>query len=312
MASKYSAEELAQLSEEEREGLAELEAEERAESGDDGAEDGAAEDTGKSAGEAGAGADAGAAAAPDPAATPTAAEAPPPPVTDRGGAPFPTYELPADYEQRIKTLETQRAQVAQQFDDGDLTGAELNQKLAALNREEQDLRETKLRAEISYDARLEGWKMSATSFIEANPQYAPGTPLFNMLDAQVKTLQEAATNPFDPKILAEADAKVKEQVAEIARLTGMAPPPATPAAKPAAAAAQTPAAAAATAAAAAAAEKPAIPPTLATIPAAALEDTGQGSEFAHLDRLAQTDIAKYEAALARLTPEQLERYEQGG
>lgn len=309
MSSRYTAEELAQLSEEEREGIAELEAEERAESGDDGDEEGAAADAGKAADDAGASADGGAAAAPAAAATQTAAEAAPPPVTDRGGTPFPTYDLPPDYDQRIKTLETQRAQVAQQFDDGDLTGAELNQKLAALNREEQDLRETKLRAEISYDARLEGWKMSATSFIEAHPQYAPGTPLFNMLDAQVKTLQEAATNPFDPKILAEADAKVKEQVAEIARLTGMAPP-ATPAARPPAAAAPTPAAAAA--AAAAAAEKPVIPPTLAAVPAAALEDTGQGSEFAHLDRLAETDNAKYEAAIARLTPEQLERYQQGG
>lgn len=287
---KYSAEEMAQLTEDEREGLAELEAEERAEAGDDGVDPAA-----------GADADADAEkdpAAPDPAPSAEADKgASPPPAVDKGGTPFPTYEMPADYDTRLSTLETQRAAVAQQFDDGDLTGAELNAKLAALTREEQELREQKLRAEISYDARLEGWKMSATAFIQANPQYSPGSPLFRMLDEEVKTLQNAAANPFDPKILIEAEAKVKTQLAEIAKLTGMASPAKTQA--PAAGTAPT-------------GEKPAIPPSLAAIPAAALEDTGTGSEFAHLDRLMQTNYPKYEEALAKLTEEQRERYEMGG
>lgn len=51
-----------------------------------------------------------------------------------------------------------------------------------------------------------------------------------------------------------------------------------------------------------------IPPTLAHAPAAAIESEGDSGEFAHIDKL--QGIAQ-EQALARLTPEQQERYLQG-
>lgn len=51
-----------------------------------------------------------------------------------------------------------------------------------------------------------------------------------------------------------------------------------------------------------------IPPTLAHAPAAAIESEGDTGEFAHIDKL--QGIAQ-EQALARLTPEQQERYLQG-
>jgi hypothetical protein len=53
----------------------------------------------------------------------------------------------------------------------------------------------------------------------------------------------------------------------------------------------------------AAADRSALPPTLAGVPAAA--DASVGSEFAHLDGLEGTALEK---ALARMTPDQQERY----
>ncbi|PTM61894.1 hypothetical protein [Phreatobacter oligotrophus] len=294
--SKFTKDEIDQLTDEEREGLAELEAEERAENGEDDAE---ADAEGGGDADAGAGSDAAAAEA---AAAKPAAGDPPPAEQSKdtaappAAAPFPIYEMPADYERRISTLEQQRTELARQFDDGDLTGAEFQSKLSALNREETDLREAKLRAEISYDTQLEGWKQTATAFIQANPQYEPGSLLFKMLDEAVRGLQNNSERPFDPAILHQAHQQVQ---AELTRFTG-APQQAAGAqpAKGAPAGKTLP-------------PPPAIPPSLATIPAAALEDTGQGSEFAHLDRLLQTDPLKYEQALAKLTDEQRERYEQG-
>lgn len=49
-----------------------------------------------------------------------------------------------------------------------------------------------------------------------------------------------------------------------------------------------------------------IPPTLAGIPAAAESDAGDDGEFSHLDKLSGMD---FERAIARLTPDQKERYE---
>lgn len=51
-----------------------------------------------------------------------------------------------------------------------------------------------------------------------------------------------------------------------------------------------------------------IPPTLSGMPAAEQPDVGGGDEFSHLDRLEGFDL---EAALAKMTPEQQERYLQG-
>lgn len=55
----------------------------------------------------------------------------------------------------------------------------------------------------------------------------------------------------------------------------------------------------------------AIPPTLGGIPAAAETEAGDDGEFAHLDKLAQKGGMEFERALARLTPDQKDRYERG-
>lgn len=302
MDNRYNDDELADLTAEEREGLKELAEETGSDAGDGGAAPGA--DAGNAGGAAGAddgaGAEAAAAAAAEAAAEAAAAKTAA--VADGGAPPssFPDYQMPENYDERMSTIDNQRKEVAKQFDDGDITGSEMNAKLTALNREESQLNEARIRAELAYDVRLEGWRTTVHEFIDANPQYKPGSVLFTALDAQVRALQDKAPNPFSPSIMQDAHRHVQAEVraalglpAElVGKDRGAADPAAQPAAKPKPAA-------------------PEIPPTLAGVPAAALEDTGQGDSFAYLDRLQATDYEKFEAALAALSDADRARYERG-
>lgn len=314
MSGKYTQDELAALTEEEREGLAELEAEEAEDAGGD-ADEGDAAEGEETAGDGGDAADPEAgegdsvekaapeadaeaqhrqeeAATTEPEAEARAAEpAPPQPVRD--------YGYPENYDQRVADIDAKRDDLAQKLDDGDISGREFNAQSRELDRQAQDLREQRLRAELARDRDLDAWQANVGRFLAEHPQYEAGSFLYNVLDGEVTRLQKSVGGSLDPALLQQAHANI------LAQMRGAAPAaePAKPAAKPVVPPAP--------AAKAAAKPKPAIPPTLAHVPAAATEETGETSAYAYLDRLAGTDHARYLAELQKLTPEQLERYENG-
>ena len=131
---------------------------------------------------------------------------------------------------------------------------------------------------------------------EAGAQFDRAIRLFAQ-DAIDRGLTDAVGNMAASRdALAEAQALMLRRFGKSAAAAPSAPaaaPGAAPAAAPTAPPVRKPAAA----------DRSALPPTLAAIPAAA--DASVGNEFAHLDGLEGTALEK---ALARMTPDQQERY----
>lgn len=132
---------------------------------------------------------------------------------------------------------------------------------------------------------------------EAGAQFDRAIRLFAQ-DAIDRGLTDAAGN-----MAASRDALAEAQALMLRRFgKSAAAAPSAPAAAPAAGAPSAPPAASGTRKPAAV-DRSTLPPTLAGVPAAA--DASVGSEFAHLDGLEGTALEK---ALARMTPDQQERY----
>nr|WP_182312292.1 hypothetical protein [Comamonas testosteroni] len=132
---------------------------------------------------------------------------------------------------------------------------------------------------------------------EAGAQFDRAIRLFAQ-DAIDRGLTDAAGNMAASRdALAEAQALMLRRFGKSAAAApsapAAAPPAGAPSAPPAASSTRKPAAV----------DRSALPPTLAGVPAAA--DASVGSEFAHLDGLEGTALEK---ALARMTPDQQERY----
>jgi len=310
----YSQEELAELSEEELEGLKELEAAEAAENGDEddddldaGAEpdadadadadadegedvdtenqdDGAEEEVEASTDEAPDAADAANKDGDD--------EADKEPEEASGNAPKPTFVAPDDLEKRLTDIGKEKDAIAEKFDDGEITAQEHREQLKKLDDEEWALRSQKVRAEVSDDILRQQFVGAATNFVNKSERFKPGTRLYKMLDQEVRDMQEADPgNMYDPGIIAKAAASIEKELGFESAVPKTDPKD----------------------------EKKDggkgkrgkkgladIPPTLADVPASdPVED--DGSEFAHIDRL---DGEAHERALAKLSPADRERYMQ--
>lgn len=312
MPPKLSEEELALLTEEEREGLEDDSLVDEGEDAETGAEEQAA---------AAAAAEAAEPAKPDPAKKPegepggdddvddaaakakaaedqaaaaaAAAEAekkPDEPEQDRQPkkqSVLPDWQAPEDAQAKLTEISTQLDELATKFDDGEMTAAEYRQQTRVLEQQQRDIDRQLLKAEMAQEAQQDHQKRSEETwyndtvpgFLKEYPEYQGKDLLLGALDAAVRRLQAAQPdNQFDPAILAQADAQVRAEL-------GLAPrsKPATPAPK----------------------VERELPPSLATVPAADIDDIDGGSEFAAIDRLSGVD---YENALAKMPDEMRERY----
>lgn len=303
--SQYTDAELDELTDEEREGLKEMEAEGRGEASEDDEPQSEADGDAEKAAKA----EKGDEAAEEPEAAPEvaavidaavtdkpaeapAAEAPAAPPAPAAPSPrLPLYELPENFGEQLTSLETRRTELATRFDDGELTAREYREQDRALEREERELHQQQLRAEMSRDMVVEAWTTQVTTFLSAHPQYAKGSPLYAALDAEVRRLQQDADQPLDPKLLAEAHESVDRQIRAAMGMpaAGAAASAPKPAPKPAA-------------------RQIEAPPTLAHVPAAGITETGDTGNYAALDRLMETNYEAYEAELAKMTDAQRDRY----
>lgn len=302
MADKLTDAELALLTEEEREGLLEDDDEDGGDEGGDDADLAAAAVAPEVKKAAEAGNDDGGddsdeppAAAPSQAANPEQTAAEPAkaqevaPSADEPAEPTPAWVLPGDFEERLNAVKTQKAEVAKKFDDGELTGDEFRAELAKLDDQHEDLRERKIMANIAIETAKRDFGAGVESFLGAHPQYEKGSTLYTLLDAEVRKLQSSAANPLNPKLIEKAHAKIS---ADIAKAYGV-QQPAAKQQEPTKGAKQ---------------KRPEPPPSLGGVPAADIDDTGDGGEFAQLERLMNTDSVTYERELARLSPEARDRF----
>lgn len=222
------------------------------------------------------------------------------PETDDGGEedemPAPrrrieTVKAPDDADARLAEIAKRRDELAEQFDNGDITAKEFQAEIAKLDDERLEIKMALNRAEMVEELRKDTWlNQTVPAWLSRHAVYGENETLHGMLDLEVRKLQvkamEDGGDPFDPAILDRAH---KSLTAAIHVLTGapLAKPNEKPAAKPAA-------------------KRPPAPPTLAAIPSADITDTD--GEFAALDRLASSDPIAFEDAMAKLSEAQRERY----
>lgn len=257
--------------------------------------DGGADDDNDQADDAGdaddekAGEDAAAAAADDAkqAAAAAAADANDATVAEASPQPAPILvaQAPEDAEARLKDIADQKEALLTQFDDGDITAREYQKKLDELSKQERsielDLREAQLAIKMEAQRAQNDWIATCNAFIEANPVYKENARLYRALDQEVKDLaaKEETANWSGQKFLEEAHK-------ELAKAFNLPAANNTKSAK-----------------------RPTdnLPPNLAKVPAADVNDT-DGGQFAVLDRLANTDPLAYEEALARMPQAQRDAY----
>ncbi|MFN4169425.1 MAG: hypothetical protein ACK4HD_14055 [Pannonibacter phragmitetus] len=313
MSRAYSDDELAELTDEERAGLAELLSEAEAEDGEEAdegygdaeeadeeseAQDG---DEGDSDSEDLTGEDeeVPSAAADDESGETEADESEeeaPEPVR-------PAFVADPDIKDKISDIDKQLDELAAKFDEGDLTAKELRAQSRALEDQRQELREQIIRADVARDAAVQTWRSHVGQFIAENPAYKPGTDAFAMLDDEVKRLQVRTENPFDPSLLKKAHQSL---VAKARALLGQSgnddPTPKADGKKRAEAETKKPGS-----------RQPKsaigeIPQTLAQVPASDTVEVDDGGKFGYLNRLADSDPLKYEMALARLSQAERDAY----
>lgn len=187
-------------------------------------------------------------------------------------------------------LKQQLTDLAKQFDAGDLTAEEYQAKRDTIEDQREDVltREIMVKTERNID--LKAWRDEVASFSKDKPQYQQGGILRDALDNKVKELQVGAVNPLSPKILAKAHAEIQAALGlPIGKTEAPAPKKEEPAKVPPA-------------------RRPAPPPTLAQIPATDITDADDGAEFTHLDQLLERDSVAFERELARLSPVDRDRY----
>jgi hypothetical protein len=320
--SKFTEAELALLTDEEREGLLDDDADEGEGEGDgtDEGEDTTAEDGGSDDKDGGDtdGADDGEGDGQDDAdaaklaadATATAAAAAEAPAADQGTGAGPeaagadqtgqdasdeaNEKRPAwldaeDLTTKKAELKQQLAELAKKFDDGDLMATEFNEQREAIEDQREELLKREIRIETQRETALETWRDEVKNFTKDHPQYKKGGFLYDALDKTVRELQVTAVNPLSPAILAKAHKAIQAELGlpiEDKQAPAPAPKPTVRSDK----------------------ARPAPPPTLAHIPASDITDADDGGEFAHLDRLMDKDSVAYEAALKRLSPADQDRY----
>lgn len=193
---------------------------------------------------------------------------------------------PENSEARLTEIATKKEALIDQFDNGDITAKEYQKALDTLSREERQIEmqvhEFTLSQKMEQQRLQNDWVATCNAFVEANTVYKDNPRLYRALDAEVRDLaaKPETANWSGQKFLDEAH----KNIAQAFNLS--------PTAKPAAA---TPSA------------RRELPPNLARVPAADVEDTN-GGQFAVLDRLATTDPIGYEEALAKMPEGQREAY----
>lgn len=296
---EYTEEELALLTDEERAALAEPDKVEEGEQDDDEAKAQAEADAAKKAAEDQAKIDADKKAEEEAAAAAAQAEAdaakkaePEPEPQKQVVTPRPrgvlNDTLPEDYQQRVDQNAAAMKDLRKKYNDGDISFDEYEDARDKLADEKQDLREIKLRSEISDQSATvslqQHWDTIMGTFLGAHPE-AISTPVRQNAFDQI--LREV-TAPIMAAGGMPGKAEIDKAYAQLAKEFGL------EAKKPETEQKQ---------------EKQPnkVPPVLGGLPASSATGTEDG-RWAQLDRLIDTDPLRYESELAKLSEADRDAY----
>lgn len=205
-------------------------------------------------------------------------------------APLLVVEAPADADAKLSKIAEDKAALLSQFDEGDITTAEYQQKLDTLYKQEREIEravdKAQIAAEMERQRAQNDWDSTCAAFLDANAQYKENPRLYRALDQEIRDIanSEAGKSLNGQQILDKAHANLAEA---FGFSKAPAPKPGDP--KPRVV------------------PKPAVPPTLGKVPAAENNDTN-GGRFANLDRLSTTNPLAYEDALMKLSDAERDAY----
>lgn len=279
----YSEEELAALTDEEREGLLDEDLLDDEPEGDEDDSD----DAGKPAADAGA--DDADAAGRDDGANPDDGTADAQPEAEASNAPaLIKSELPADLDAKLADIDKREDELSEKFEDGELTTAEYRAELRKLTGERGEIEKAQLKHSLAEDfnqAQLEAnWNRDCEQFLAKHPEVKASQLRMDAFDTVVRKITaETMTTGKAPGM-----ADLQKAYAEWSEQLGI---QSKPAAKDARQGKQS----------------RELPPTLANVPAAEMQDTADG-KWAQLDRLMDTDPLAYEAALAKMSEADQDAY----
>ena len=279
----YTEEELASLTDEEREGLLD---DSLLDDPEDGEDDG--DDAGKPDADAGAddadeqpGRDDGA------DADDGTADAEPEAAASNAPALIKT-ELPEDITEKLADIDKREDELSEKFEDGEITTAEYRAELRKLTWERSELEKSQLKHELAENfnqAQLEAnWQRDVAQFLEKHPEVQASQLRMDSFDSVVRKVTAETMNAGKAPSMAD----LNKAFAEWSEQLGIQTKPAAKGDKQAKLARE-------------------IPPTLAKVPAAEMQDTADG-KWAHLDRLMDSDPLAYEAALAKMSEADQDAY----
>jgi len=205
-------------------------------------------------------------------------------------------ELPEGYEQKLADIETRRGDLDTKFDDGDLDTQEYRQALKSLEKEESAIQQQVFKAQLAQEMRenqeRQAWIDTVTEFLDDNPAYREKDVLYTALDAKVKAIanSEEGAKLTGRQILRKAHQDISEQLGlsqEKAQAKKEGDKPAKPVKQ---------------------AKKRDVPPTLGKVPAADMTDTSEGGQFAKLDKLSGLELEKELSRLSRTNPRLVDEY----
>lgn len=194
-------------------------------------------------------------------------------------APILIAPQPEDAEAKLNEIATKKDALLTQFDDGDITAREYQKQLDELSKQERSIERQQDRAELAASMeqqRLQNeWTSTCNTFVDTHPIYKDNPRLYKALDAEVRELaaKPETANWSGQKFLDEAHKALKQAFGLQDGEPGKPTPKST---------------------------TRDLPPNLAKVPAANLEDTS-GGRFAVLDRMANSDPMGYEDALAKMS-----------
>lgn len=202
-------------------------------------------------------------------------------------------EMPEGYEDRIKELEGKRETLDVDFDDGELTSQEYRQQLREIENEERELRDQAFKAQIAQEMQESqqktAWQKTVNSFLDDNDVYKQSRALYRELNdtvIEIANSEEAAKMSGD-EILAEAHKRVSSDPA-LAPVFQRNAPEADAGSEEKGNKGKE----------GKKLERRNVPPTLANVPASDMTGAEEGGRFAKLDKM---DGLELESELARLS-----------
>lgn len=134
-------------------------------------------------------------------------------------APLLDAQMPEGYEEKINEFESKREQLDTDFDDGELTSLEYRQQLRDIEKEERDLRDQAFKAQISQEMQESqqktAWQQTVNAFLDDNDVYKQSRALYRELNDTVIEIanSEEAAKMTGQEILAAAHDRVSSDPA---------------------------------------------------------------------------------------------------